>query len=467
MSSAQIGLVGLAVMGQNLARNIERNGYKCAVFNRTTSVTHKFVEEFPEAQFVPAETIQEFVSSLERPRKIILMVKAGSPVDAILSSLLPLLQEGDIIMDGGNAHYSDTVRREAECREKGIFFLGVGISGGEEGALNGASIMPGGDKNAWAKVSDVLEKISAEADGKCTTYIGPDGAGHFVKMVHNGIEYGDMQLIAEAYMLLVELGGFTNEELSSLFGEWNKGPLQSFLIEITAKIFRKKDDIGSGHVIDKILDVAGQKGTGRWTVQSSLDIGISIPTISAAVDARALSAIKQIREKGATVFSAPPCERWSDKDSLARIVHDSLYCAKVLSYAQGMDLLKVASQEFSWNLNLGEIAAIWRGGCIIRARFLNDIREAYNAQPQLENLTFASTIATELERTVGALREIASAAVSSGIPIPALSSSLAYFDSIRSARLPQSLTQAQRDFFGAHTYKRIDTAGTFHTNWED
>jgi 6-phosphogluconate dehydrogenase len=467
MSSADIGLIGLAVMGQNLARNIERNGYSCAVYNRTTSVTQDFVQMYPDAQFVATESLEGFVTSLHRPRKIILMIKAGEPVDRILASLLPLLEKGDIVMDGGNAHFLDTRRRETECREKGIFFLGVGISGGEEGALNGASIMPGGDRGAWELVSDVLDKIAAEADGRCTTYIGPDGSGHFVKMVHNGIEYGDMQLIAEAYMLLAEVGDLSNEELADQFVSWNHGPLQSFLIEITGKIFNKRDEKGDGYLIDKIVDVAGQKGTGRWTVQTALDIGLAIPTISAAVDGRALSSLRQIRQKGAAIFRAPDFQGTGlSKRQFSELVHDSLYCAKVLSYAQGMDLMRLASQEFKWDLDLAAIASIWRGGCIIRARFLNEIRDAYRANSSLENLTFAPAITEQLQKTAGALRQIVGYAAAAGIPIPALSASLAYFDSIRSSRLPQSLTQAQRDFFGAHTYERVDLEGSFHSEWE-
>jgi 6-phosphogluconate dehydrogenase len=398
-----------------------------------------------------------------------MMVKAGLAVDDLVASLTPLLEKGDILIDGGNAHFLDTIRREKELKASGLRYLGVGISGGEEGALNGPSIMPGGDYDAHQEVSPIFAKIAAFVEKPCTTYIGPDGAGHFVKMVHNGIEYGDMQLIAESYHLLTHLGGFTPPALGELFSEWNEGVLNSFLIEITSTIFKRKDDLGDGFLVDKILDMAEQKGTGRWTVQAALDLGVPIPTLTAAVDARALSALKKERVHASKLLQALAPKRVvndTQKDLLAKIIHDALYAAKILSYTQGMALLKAASNNWSWNLNLAQVAEIWRGGCIIRARFLNDIATSYREEPLLPSLMLAQFMRAELERCVTSLREVVTLATTNGIPVPALAASLSYLDSYRSSVLPQNLTQAQRDLFGAHTYRRIDKGDeVFHSEW--
>jgi 6-phosphogluconate dehydrogenase len=466
MTNSDVGMIGLAVMGANLARNLERNGYQCSVFNRTKEVTDKFMGEFGTGRFVATHSLEEFVNSLQAPRKIFIMIQAGPAVDQVIKNLTPLLGKGDIILDGGNAYFRDTIRREDECRANGFNFLGVGISGGEEGALNGASIMPGGPKEAWNMVASMLEKISAKAPHPCTTYMGPNGSGHFVKMVHNGIEYGDMQLIAEAYDILRRVGGISLDRLSSVFETWNEGILQSYLIEITAKVLRKKDESDT-YLVDKILDKAGQKGTGKWTVQVALDLGVAIPTISAAVDARVLSSLKA--ERVAASKEYPREGKPGDIGEKARFelaVHDALYCAKVMSYAQGMALLDAASRDMNWKLDLGDIASIWMGGCIIRARFLDEIRKAYSSKTTLANLLLDPSIRAEIHKRIESLRWITSLAASNGVPVPSLSSSLAYFDSYTTADLPQSLTQAQRDFFGAHTYQRKDKEGTFHTEWE-
>ena len=474
MEKTKVGMIGLAVMGQNLARNLESKGYSCSVFNRTHEVTSKFMANNAGCKFFGAKNIEEFVESLERPRKMFIMIKAGEPVDEILKELMPLLSEGDIIIDGGNAYFEDTIRREKMCTEKNIQYLGVGISGGEVGALTGPSIMPGGPKKAWEQVSDMFSKIAAFADEPCTSYIGPDGSGHFVKMVHNGIEYADMQLIAESYDLLSKVIKLTPPELSQVFSEWNKGVLQSYLIEITAKIFAKLDPDGDGYLVDKILDKAGQKGTGRWTAQTALDLGVPIPTIVAAVDARALSSIKSEREEVSVEledFEVSNSRQRAyiadiNKDKFIKFVHDALYSAKILAYAQGMQLLAKASEERKWDLKLGEIASLWKGGCIIRARFLTEIKSAYSTNAHLTNLILAPSIKRELAGKIEALREVNSKAALFGIPVLGFSTSLSYFDSYRSLVLPQKLTQAQRDFFGAHTYERIDRPGIFHTEWE-
>jgi 6-phosphogluconate dehydrogenase len=394
------------------------------------------------------------------------MIQAGAPVDAVIEALLPLLSPQDIIIDGGNANFKDTIRRVERCSSAGIDFLGIGISGGEEGALNGASLMPGGSKAAWELVRPILEKVAAYAEGPCTTYIGPDGSGHFVKTVHNGIEYADMQLIAEAYDILRSVGGFRPPELAETFSRWNNGPLQSFLIEITGKIFAKKDPESEGFLVDFILDKAGQKGTGKWTVQTALDLGIAIPTIAAAVDARALSALKDERVGASKLIPAPAKGELMPREALSSLVHDALYCSKILSYAQGMALLAGASREWSWSLRLGEIAAIWKGGCIIRARFLEEIRRAFGEDPALKNLLLAPAMRQEVASRIVALREVIGLAVRYGVPVPAFSASLSYLDQYRTASLPLNLTQAQRDFFGAHTYERVDKQGVYHTEWE-
>jgi 6-phosphogluconate dehydrogenase len=465
MTKADVGMIGLAVMGANLARNLERNGFTCAVYNRSSEVTERFMGEQVGKRFIASATLQDFVASIERPRRIFIMIKAGSAVDDIIETLLPILSPGDILIDGGNAYFRDSMRRVERCQRSGIEFLGVGISGGEEGALNGASIMPGGSSEAWERVRPLFEKIAAYAEGPCTTYIGPDGAGHFVKTVHNGIEYADMQLIAEAYDLLRTVGKRRPPELSSLFRRWNEGVLQSFLIEITADIFAQVDEETGGYLVDSILDKAGQKGTGKWTVESSLDLGVAIPTISAAVDARALSAIKDERVEAAEQLRSGDIDQSIDPEKLDALTHDALYCAKIISYAQGMALLARASAEWNWSLRLGDIAAIWKGGCIIRARFLEEIRRAYADNPVLKNLLLAPAIRQELSTRLTSLREVVALATRVGIPVPAFSASLSYYDQYRAAALPLNLTQAQRDYFGAHTYERIDRPGSFHTSW--
>ena len=469
MEKPHVGMVGLAVMGSNLIKNIESRGYPCAVFNRSYDVTEKFLAENKGRQFVGGKTIQEFVGAMASPRQIFIMVKAGEPTDAVIDGLLPVVEKGDIIIDGGNAYYKDTLRREKKCRDKGINFLGVGISGGEEGALKGPSLMPGGPKEAWKIVAPLLDKIAAVADGvPCTSYIGPDGSGHFVKMVHNGIEYGDMQLIAEGYHLLREVLHATPDELSKIFTNWNQGVLNSFLIEITSKIFTKKDPQGSGYLVDKILDKAGQKGTGKWTAQEALELGVPIPTMAAAVDARSLSSMKDERVAASKDLTGPKTADFTgDRAAFIQDVHDALYCSKIMSYAQGMAMLGNASAAYKWDLKLDEIASLWKGGCIIRAKFLDSIKKAYKGNPGLKNLILDPAMKADVAKSVAGLRKVVAHAAIAGIPIPAFSASLSYFDSYRSALLPQNLTQAQRDFFGAHTYERLDNPGTaIHTDWD-
>lgn len=472
MSQPSVGMIGLAVMGSNLARNIESRGFPVAVYNRTGEVTKEFMAKFgthdgKPAGFVASYTMEDFVKSVKAPRQIFIMVKAGAGTDAVIDQLAPLLDKGDIVIDGGNAYFKDTVRRENKLKAMGLNFLGIGISGGEEGALKGPSLMPGGPRDAWKIVAPLLEKIAAQVDGPCTNYVGPDGAGHFVKMVHNGIEYGDMQLIAEAYDILRNVVGCKPEELASIFSTWNKGVLSSYLIEITAKIFAKKDPEGSGALVDKILDKAGQKGTGTWTAQIALDLGISIPTISSAVDARTLSSMKDERVKASKEFKGPSVEDFTgNREEFISAVHDALYASKIMSYAQGMNLIAAASKQWNWDLKLHEIAAMWKGGCIIRAKFLDEIRRAFSATPSLSNLLLDSFMKGEVTRCVPNLRRVVGTAVSRGVPVLGFAASLGYFDSYRTALLPQNLTQAQRDYFGAHTYERTDTSGAFHTEWE-
>ncbi len=468
MTKPHVGIVGLAVMGSNLIQNIESRGFPCAVYNRSGDVTDRFMASVAGRKFTASKTLPEFVKSMAAPRQIFIMVKAGEGTDAVIDGLIPLVEKGDIIIDGGNAYFKDTLRREKKCKDAGINFLGVGISGGEEGALKGPSIMPGGPKDGWKIIAPLLDKISAKVDGvPCTSYIGPDGAGHFVKMVHNGIEYGDMQLIAEAYHILREIPGCKADELATTFAKWNDGVLSSFLIEITAKIFKKKDPEGSGALVDKILDKAGQKGTGRWTAQEALELGVPIPTMAAAVDARGLSSLKDERVGAATQFAPPERSDFKgDRAAFIQDVHDALYCSKIMSYAQGMAMLSAASVNYKWDLKLNEIASLWKGGCIIRARFLDSIRKAYEVSPGLKNLILDPTMKKEVARSVPGLRKVVAAAAANGIPVPAFAASLAYFDAYRSANLPQNLTQAQRDFFGAHTYERTDKPGVVHTEWE-
>jgi 6-phosphogluconate dehydrogenase len=472
MAKPGVGMIGLAVMGSNLARNIESRGFPVAVYNRSSDVTKEFMSKFGAREgkptgFVASYSMEEFVQSMAAPRQIFIMIKAGPPVDAIIEQLIPLLDKGDIIIDGGNAYFKDTIRREQYLEAKGINFLGIGISGGEEGALKGPSLMPGGPREAWQIVAPLLEKIAAVADEPCTNYVGPDGAGHFVKMVHNGIEYGDMQLIAEAYDILRNVVGCKPDELAQIFRSWNSGVLSSYLIEITAKIFEKKDPDGSGHLVDKILDKAGQKGTGTWTAQIALELGISIPTISAAVDARTLSSLKDPRIEASKSFSGPtPADFTEDRVAFIQAVHDALYASKIMSYAQGMALIAAASEQWKWSLKLNEIAALWKGGCIIRAKFLDEIRRAFSGNAHLSNLLLDSFMKGEVARCVPNLRKVVASAATRGVPVIGFAASLAYFDSFRTVDLPQNLTQAQRDFFGAHTYERKDRPGSFHTEWE-
>jgi 6-phosphogluconate dehydrogenase len=468
MPKSQIGLVGLAVMGENLALNIERNGFPITVYNRTTDKTQALLAGRAKGlKFTGAKTVQELVASLERPRRIVLLVKAGAPVDDMINQLTPLLEAGDIIIDGGNSHFSDTRRRDAAVRAKGFHFVGSGVSGGEEGALWGPSLMPGGPKDAYESIRPVWEKIAAKVDdGPCVTYIGPDGAGHFVKMIHNGIEYGDMQLIAESYEVLRQILGLEAPQLADIFADWNRGQLDSFLIEITAKVLRKKDPETGKWLVDLILDKAGQKGTGKWMSQIALDLGVPIPTINAAVEGRILSSYKTDRVQASKVLTGPKREPYKgDPKALIDAVRDALYASKICSYAQGMVMMKAASDEYKWNLQLGDIARIWKGGCIIRARFLDRIREAYDSEPELANLMLAEFFAHALKEAQDPWRRVVARAAELGIPTPAFSSSLAYYDGYRRARGPASLIQGLRDLFGAHTYRRVDREGAFHVMW--
>ncbi|MGM9924944.1 MAG: NADP-dependent phosphogluconate dehydrogenase [Bacillus sp. (in: firmicutes)] len=463
----QIGVIGLAVMGKNLAFNIESRGYSVSVYNRSREKTDEMMKESEGKQIFPTYTLEEFVNSLEKPRKVLLMVKAGAATDATIQQLKPLLDQGDIVIDGGNTYFQDTVRRNKELNEAGINFIGTGVSGGEEGALKGPSIMPGGQKEAYELVAPILKEIAAKVDGEaCTTYIGPDGAGHYVKMVHNGIEYGDMQLISESYFLLKNLLGLNAEELHEVFAEWNKGELDSYLIEITADIFKKYDEETGKPMVDVILDRAGQKGTGKWTSQSALDLGVPLPIITESVFARFISALKEERVAASKVLSGPQAKAYTgDKKALIEAVRKALYMSKICSYAQGFAQMRAASEEYNWNLQYGDIAMIFRGGCIIRARFLQSIKDAYDRDPALKNLLLDPYFKDIVENYQDALREVIALAVTNGIPVPCFSSALSYYDSYRSERLPANLLQAQRDYFGAHTYERVDKEGIFHTEW--
>ncbi len=473
MADYDFGLIGLAVMGQNLVLNVERHGYKVAAFNRTTATTEEFLAGPAKGkQIGGAKTIEEFVGMLKRPRKIQIMVKAGAPVDAVIEQLLPHLDKGDLIIDGGNSYFPDTERREKALTEKGILFLGMGVSGGEEGALWGPSLMPGGHKEAYTLVQDILVAISAKApsDGApCVTYLGPGGAGHYVKMVHNGIEYGDMQLIAESYDILKRVLGLSNAELADVFTQWNTGELDSFLIEITAKIFGKADDLsGSGQLLDYVLDQAEQKGTGKWTSQNALDLGAPIHTLTSAVESRIISAIKDQRVAASSQLGGPSASGTysGDKAKFVESVRRALYCSKICAYAQGMALIRTASDDYHYNIPLGQSAAIWRAGCIIRAVFLADITAAFEAHADLTNLLLTPKFNDAIAKYQDDWRHVVIEAIKAGVPAPAFSASLAYYDSYRSAHLPANLIQAQRDFFGAHTYQRTDRPGTFHSNWE-
>ncbi|WP_042160004.1 NADP-dependent phosphogluconate dehydrogenase [Paenibacillus gorillae] len=467
MSKQQIGVIGLAVMGKNLALNIESRGFTVSVYNRSREKTDDLVQEAAGKNLVPTYTIEEFVQSLESPRKILIMVQAGAGTDATIDSLVPHLDKGDIIIDGGNAYFPDTQRRSKALEEQGIRFIGTGVSGGEEGALKGPSIMPGGQESAYKLVEPILTAISAKVgDDACCTYIGPDGAGHYVKMVHNGIEYGDMQLICEAYDLLKNVLDVSTEELHSIFTEWNKGELDSYLIEITTDIFSKYDPETGKPMVDVILDSAGQKGTGKWTSQSSLDLGVPLSIITESVFTRFLSAMKEERVAASKVLSGPAKAPFQgDRAAFIEAVRKALFASKICSYAQGFAQMRAASEEYDWNLRYGDIAMIFRGGCIIRAGFLQNIKDAYDNDPSLKNLLLDPYFTNIVESYQGAWREVVAAAVTNGVPVPAFASALAYFDSYRSERLPANLLQAQRDYFGAHTFKRVDKEGSFHFNW--
>ncbi|MEO0934677.1 MAG: NADP-dependent phosphogluconate dehydrogenase [Cyanobacteria bacterium J06641_2] len=470
MTLQSFGVIGLAVMGENIALNVERNGFPIAVYNRSREKTDAFMEKRAQGRNVKAAyDLKEFVGLLERPRKILVMVKAGGPVDKVIEQLTPLLDEGDIIIDGGNSLYEDTERRTRELEPKGFRFIGMGVSGGEEGALNGPSLMPGGTESSYQYLSPILTKIAAQVDdGPCVAYCGPGGAGHYVKMVHNGIEYGDMQLIAEAYDLMKNAAGLDHNQLTEIFTEWNKTEeLDSFLIEITSQIFPYIDEETKLPLVDLIVDAAGQKGTGRWTAVDALNLGVPIPTIVAAVNARIISSYRDERIAASKEISGPTGKYEGDTKKFVNMVRDALYCSKICSYAQGMALLYKASNEFNYNLNLGEMARIWKGGCIIRARFLNKIKKAFDENPSLPNLLLAPEFKQTILDRQDAWREVIITAAKLGIPVPAFSASLDYFDSYRRERLPQNLTQAQRDFFGAHTYLRTDKEGVFHTEWVD
>ncbi|MET9512492.1 NADP-dependent phosphogluconate dehydrogenase [Streptomyces flavidovirens] len=466
---AQIGVTGLAVMGSNLARNVARNGFTVAVHNRTAARTHALVEQFgDEGAFLPAERAEEFVAALERPRRLVVMVKAGEPTDAVIREFAPLLEPGDVIIDGGNAHFEDTRRREKELRELGIHFVGTGISGGEEGALHGPSIMPGGSAESYASLGPLLERIAAKAkDGTpCVAHIGPDGAGHFVKMVHNGIEYADMQLIAEAYHLLRAVAGYSPEQISRTFRSWNTGRLDSYLIEITAEVLSHIDDATDEPFVDVVADVAEQKGTGRWTVQIALDLGVPVSGIAEAVFARSVSGHTRLRQasRGLPGPTATPLGE-AEAAAFADQVEQALYASKIVSYTQGFHQIRAGSETYDWDIDLGAVASVWRSGCIIRAAFLDRIRAAYDAEPGLVSLLADKGFTEEVGAAQDDWRAVVAAAALRGVPTPGFAAALAYYDALRAERLPAALTQGQRDFFGAHTYRRTDREGSFHTLW--
>ncbi|MCC2592450.1 NADP-dependent phosphogluconate dehydrogenase [Tessaracoccus sp. OS52] len=465
-SLANVGVIGMAVMGSNLARNLARNGYATAVYNRTTSKTDAVVAEHGhEGDFRPAAELADFVASLERPRRIIIMVKAGAGTDATIDSLIPLLEEGDIVVDGGNAKFTDTRRREAKLREHGLHFVGAGISGGEVGALEGPSIMPGGSPESYEALGPILEKISAHVDGEpCCTYIGTDGAGHFVKMVHNGIEYADMQFIGEAYVLLKALG-LSHTEMADVFATWNTGDLDSYLIEITSEVLRKVDEKTGQPLVDVIVDAAGMKGTGTWTVQAALDLGTPVNTIAESVFARAVSSHPELRAASRNALSGPDGTfQVADREAFIDQIRQALWASKVVAYAQGLDEIRQAGVEYGWDINVAEVAKIWRAGCIIRAKLLERIRSEY-AAGNLVTLLEAPSVAADLAAAQDGWREVIATAVRAGVPVPGFSAALAHYDQARAPRLNAALTQGLRDYFGAHTYRRIDAEGTFHTNW--
>jgi len=469
-SHADIGVVGLAVMGENLILNMESRGFTVACFNRTVAKVDAFLGGRGRGKkLIGCRSLKELADALSRPRRILMMVRAGRPVDDLIGELAPLLEPGDILMDGGNSHYPDTIRRCREAAERGLLYVGAGVSGGEEGALKGPSIMPGGHADAWPHIQPIFQAIAARVDDgtPCCDWIGPDGSGHFVKMVHNGIEYGDMQLIAEAYHLMAAGLGMAPAEMAEVFRTWNKGPLDSYLIEITADILAKTDDETGRPMVDVILDAAGQKGTGKWTSQAGLDLGVGIPQIAEAVFARCLSAIKDERVAAGGVLAGPQGGLAADRAAFLADLEQAVYAAKICSYAQGFQLLRAASAEHGWDLDFGSIALLWRGGCIIRARFLGRIKEAFGAEPGLANLLLAPYFRDRLAAAQDAWRRVVKGGVDAGVPLPAIATALSYYDAYRSARLPANLLQAQRDYFGAHTYERVDRprGQFFHTNW--
>lgn len=467
MSKQEFGVIGLAVMGKNLAFNIESKGFSVSVYNRSVERTEEMMAEAGQRNVYPTYSLEEFVESLESPRKILLMVAAGQPTDAVIEGLLPLLDKGDILLDGGNTYYKDTQARSTLLEEKGIHFIGTGVSGGEEGALTGPSLMPGGKKEAHALVRPILEAIAAKVDGEaCTTYIGPDGAGHFVKMVHNGIEYGDMQLISETYSIMKSVLGLQASELHEVFKDWNQGELDSYLIEITADIFAKLDEETGKPLVELVLDTAAQKGTGKWTSDNALDLGVPLPVITESVFARFMSALKEERVAASKILTGPKVKEINEnKEEWVESLRQALYMSKIASYAQGFAQMRAASEHYDWKLNYGEIAMIFRGGCIIRAAFLQKIKEAYDRDPEIANLLLDPYFKEIADKYQESLRKVVALAVENGIPVPGLSAAISYYDSYRSERLPANLLQAQRDYFGAHTYKRIDKEGTFHTDW--
>ena len=469
-NTAQFGIIGLGVMGQNLALNVEDHGRTVAVWNLEPEWVDKFVSANSGRKIVGTKSLPDFIAALEKPRRILMMIKAGDPVDQMLQKLAPLLSPGDIVIDGGNSFFKDTQRREAEWRSKGLNFFGMGVSGGEEGARYGPSLMPGGSRGAYEHVKDTLEAIAAKSDsGPCVTYVGPDGAGHFVKMVHNGIEYGDMQLIAEAYDLMRKALGLSAGEIAEVFSTWNRGLLDSYLIQITSEVLRVTDPDSGKPLVDMILDKAGQKGTGKWTAQVALDLAIAIPTIAAAIDARVLSSMKDERVAAAKQYGHTQDKQYSgDSKAFLEAIKNALYAAKICSYAQGMSLIRAGSEEYKWNINLRETARIWKAGCIIRAKLLDSIMQAFDRRPDLSNLLLDAKFQADVVAAAPQWRQVVATAATLGIPIPSMSASLAYFDSYTSAQLPQNLTQAQRDFFGAHTYQRADrpNAPFVHTDWQ-
>ena len=464
---AQIGVVGLAVMGSNIARNFAHKGHTVAVYNRSPEKTRTLIAEHgDEGSFIPSETIEEFVASLERPRRALIMVQAGAATDAVIDQLADVMEPGDIIIDGGNSLYTDTIRREKAIRARGLHYVGTGISGGEEGALTGPSIMPGGTKESYESLGPLLESISAHVDGvPCCTHISSDGAGHFVKMVHNGIEYADMQVIGEAYHLLREAAGLTPAEIADIFREWNKGDLASYLVEITAEVLSQVDEKTGKPLVDVIVDAAGQKGTGRWTVKAALDLGIPVTGIGEAVFARALSSSLAQREAARNLPSGSLAKAPEDRDAFVERVRKALYASKIIAYSQGFDEINAGAKEYGWEIDRGALATIWRGGCIIRAQFLNRIKEAYDRDPELPALVLDEYFRDQVTECLDAWRDVVVTAAQMGIPAPVFSSSLAYYDGLRAERLPAALVQGQRDYFGAHTYKRVDREGAFHTLW--